>query len=384
MANLSLRALAPFMLAAALASGAAAQHVLTVDDDPGAAQFQSIALALTNAAVGDRIEVAPGSYSGFTVWRGVTVMGADPASVHVGGEVTVNFVPQGQTVVLADFRLDGPADGVTVRDCDGSVLFDRVGAGHLELLRAEDARLQRCTFRDGVFVRFSRAQFVSSLLEGAPGDSFSLDGERALLVQHSRVAVTGSAVRGGDGTPALPPLFQGGDGGDAIQVLGPTSRLWLLDSTAVGGSADVGSSGGSGLVVSNGEAVTARSTVAGALAGPPPAVIRDAPDFPSLELLGIDPTPGNAVTFECIAAAGDSARIYAGREPRVDPTPLSLPWFHSRERGAALGSLPANGTALVPFTVPALPRGTLVFGQFSRVTPTGDTELSNSVTLLVR
>lgn len=106
-------------------------------------------------------------------------------------------------------------------------------------------------------------------------------------------------------------------------------------------------------------------------------------DLPSVRITG-GVTPGTTAIFETFAGAGTSARIFAGRQPQVVPFGSSLPILHTSERGVSLGAMDSTEFRPIPFGVPQLPRGTLVFVQTWRTRLGGQTDLSNAVVLIVR
>lgn len=115
-----------------------------------------------------------------------------------------------------------------------------------------------------------------------------------------------------------------------------------------------------------------------------PGTATSLPGLPWLALGG-GTAPGTAALFDFHAEPGSALRAFLGRRPVVDSVPgLAVPLLHSAERGVSLGATPGTGSISLPFVLPNLPTGTLIHVQSSRTAGSGATELSNSVTVVVR
>jgi hypothetical protein len=79
-----------------------AQTVLTVDDAPGpGVMYVGIQPAIDAAANGDILDIAPGSYSSFTIdGKSLTLVGSGSASTTVGGTTIVGNVPFGSRTTI--------------------------------------------------------------------------------------------------------------------------------------------------------------------------------------------------------------------------------------------------------------------------------------------
>lgn len=376
------RAIALTSLLAALALPSLAQVTYTVDASgaPGT-DFISVQAALDVAQAGDRVMVrAAGghSYASFVLDKGVTVMGR-PTFRCEGA--TIADLPLGETAVLTDVEATGGlfGGGLYVTNCAGTVLVDEAIASDLSVGTSEDVRIQN-TSAVGASVFQASAQFVRCAFSGTgpfPGGLFDQYGGLGLSVTDSDVTFVESTAAGGWGGNAEPPDYLTGFGGTGLRASG-TTRLWLLDSACLGGGGDV--PGVSAIFGSNDVTLVRSSLPNGGIGA---AVTDDT--FPSMTLEGTGTEPGDTAIFRLAAEPGSSGRIYAGRFARKDAVPpqIAFPWYHSRERGASLGFLPAVRD--VPFVIPSvLAPGTLVFAQGSRVLSDGNTQLSNGVTLVVR
>ncbi|MFB6137259.1 MAG: surface glycoprotein, partial [Halobacteriaceae archaeon] len=100
-------------------AGTAAAATITVDDDAGSGDYSSIQTALDNAATGDTITVAAGTYQPFTVSTAdVTVQSATGAMPVVDGSGSSTVVTiDADGVTLAGFEIVGDSatkDGVAI------------------------------------------------------------------------------------------------------------------------------------------------------------------------------------------------------------------------------------------------------------------------------
>ncbi len=387
------------VMAAAFASvvTSSAQAVYVVDDSGGpGVDYTSLQEAVDVAGPLDRIEVRAGSY-GMTVVRGpMTIMGESSvaptvvsvARLEVRGSAMVPW-PNGESLVVADLR----ADSLFVRD-GGTTLLDNLDVEELSLINASDVRLQRSFVHQGADVQSSVLQITSSTLTGNrlglcdPGIG---DGPSAMTVANgSEVTVTGSSLAGAPGqdgscTSSWAP------GGHAI--LSTQSNLRIIRSDLWGGchgwTCDCAGFSCGGFFP-NGVALSLRcfgSTVITSettFNSPVLCPRTDIPGLPAMTLEG-QGLPTTTVDFSVFALGGSNTRLWVGRRSALVPIAgLAVPRMHSFDRGLALGSMAPSGVISIPFVVPALNRGTLIFAQSSRTLTAGPTELSNPVTLIVR
>ncbi|MEO1699729.1 MAG: hypothetical protein AAFU73_20770 [Planctomycetota bacterium] len=386
------------LLAATLftSSPASAETVRFVDDDGGPlAGFTSLQAALNASSAGDRIELFAGVYGPATVTRGVTIMGLEPGVVVEG--LSFRQVGDSEIAVLADIeRLGTQNTGSTSRpcrilDCAGTVLLDRVGLDDvLEIARCTDVRLSEVGLAAGfprLEIEDSFAQVVQSVIRA--GDS-----QDGIRVRRSELVVAHSSVRGASETTSDPigiGMCITYDGHQGLS-LSEGSIATVLRSSVNGGTGSpacfgpgAGGSPGRGILV-DASSTLRRAQVTSTIGGvavAPGALSIVVDDLPSLALTG-GRAPGETAEFETRAGAGTSARLWAGRFPRRIPFGPWIPFLHSAERGVSLGAMPPSQLSRVSFPLPALARGTLVHGQAMRTRADGTTDLSNSVTLLVR
>ena len=382
-----LRTLLAPALATLAATTAAAQSVFVVDADGGpGVDFTALQPALDASSPGDRIEVFAGTYGPATLGRGVTVMGAEPGVVFQA--VAVEDLPPAEIVVLADLS----HEKARIEQCMGTVVLDRVGLNDfLDVTACADVRMSevglaggpaRITLVDS-FVQITQSAITAPLASVSP----------AVRAIGSELVVSDTSLRGA--SELLSDIVGIGmcltyDGSPGL-VLTDGSTATVLRSVLRGGSGSLDCfSGGPGGLPGRSATVDSSSTLRRAetvlpngLALAPGALDLVEVALPTLSLTG-GRAPGETAVFETRAGAGTSARLWAGRFPRRDAFGPWIPFLHSRERGVSLGAMPAPELIEIFFPLPPLPRGTLIHGQAMRTRADGTTDLSNSVTLVVR
>lgn len=183
-----------------LATTASAQTLWTVG--PGAGQFPTIGAAVAAASAGDRIEVLPGAYPGFTVDKGVAITGRDAVVVAISppntGGIVVQDVPAGERAVISGIRLDGRFASVTVRNNAGRVLLDRLVQPTGETLVITDSpgtSVDNCRIGHSATVRGSRGVTIrASVFFPAEPTTFAREG---LTIENSDVELTATRVEAG-------------------------------------------------------------------------------------------------------------------------------------------------------------------------------------------
>lgn len=390
--NLTMRLSGPVALALLSPITAAAQSVLVVDDTPGpGVDYNDIQPAIDAAGPLDRIEVRHGTYSPFVATGEVVIIGGDPASgsTYVS-QGAITGVLAGEMAVLVDIDVAN----LSLSDCSGTVLVDGVESQTVSVARCADARLQ--AFRGfGLFTRIRRLDVedafvqasnltIEPLISGIDEHGFD-----AITCTRSTLYLTDCDVTGGEG--GNQGLCVGGivpDGGNALSLV--ASDIRLLGTDLEGGGRGFDCFGtpsglrGHAIKFLDGlsEVVESESTLAFGTTGPGSVVSE--PGLPWLTLDG-DAAPGTIAYFDFHAGPGTSLRAFLGRRPVIRLLPgRVVPLFHTAERGVSLGATPGNGRTSLPFTIPALPRGTLLHLQSSRTLAGGQTELSNGATLVVR
>lgn len=382
-------------LAVVTSAGAAGQTVYLVDDDGGAGvDFLDIQPAVDAASPGDRIDVRAGTYSSVLIQEGITLMGE--ADVVIMGSsfpsvsVRIEDIPANETVVVTDVELERT---LVVFQCDGHVLIDNVASLAVSVAFATNTSLQDCTFGRATFSNGSFVQLVSCT---TPGGAIAYD-STLVIANSSMVGYSGGEGCTGGG---LAGHITPGDGGPGLELRDSTA--WCLRSTFYGGAGGGDECGSwspgsaahsihaysSSVITSGCTFGTTPANWNGAPSLPNPLILSgslvDVPDFPAIDRVGAS-APLSPVRFDCFAGSGTSARLFVGRRGTNVPLQAgTIPLLHSSERGISLGPMPTSGVLSLQWTVPALPRGTLVYAQLWRTLQNGSTERSNGVTLVVR
>lgn len=407
------------ILTACLAAHSFAQTTLHVDDNgslPG--QFSTIGAALASASPGDRIVVQDGTYPGFTLSKGVTIVGN--GAPRIVGAVQIQQLPANALAVLSGFQLELQSARLLIANCSGTVWVDSCevvgyppsGSRLVELAQCADVRLQRTTILPGVAsqtgyvalqVTNSRLELTDCELTGGQGGGNGHGGV-GLRASSSRVHLARTSVRGGQGAPGSSSFgIDGQSGGDAIEA-SSSSTLFVAGDTSdeiKGGRTGQPQAGGinieaPGWGVQLFSGSTMRHSGVPILTGdgfpgiwPSSLGATTSPSIPdpTLELLG-ETTVGAPILLVLHGPAALNGRLQQGKSTRVLPDSLSfLEQLNDRFRLHALGPIGASGDALFPFTVPAnVQPGWLRTFQGLTIEPlTGDTgERTNSLLVLAR
>lgn len=387
--TLTSRLFIPFCIFAA--ASASAQTVIVVDDDGGVGvDYTEIQPAIDAAGPLDRIEVRAGSYGSFVASGPVSIIGKDsnPRTALFDQGVFTGVLSE-EIAVLADVRVNT----LVLTDSDGSLIVDGVQADRIEVARCADVRLQKSA--GNAFLRTETLEVVDSFVQGM--DLFILpftagieeDGHAAITSTRSTLYLTNCEIEGGAGGDQ--GLCWGGyipDGGPALALRSSDVRLMGSEINGGGPGWDCFGypSGWPGPSVSffdsGSTVVETDTTFYNGSQGP--GTVTSLPGLPWLALGG-GTAPGTAALFDFHAEPGSALRAFLGRRPVVDAVPgLAVPLLHSAERGVSLGATPGTGSVSLPFVLPNLPTGTLIHVQSSRTAGSGATELSNSVTVVVR
>lgn len=398
------------------ASSSATTYVV---DASGGGQFTDIQPAIAAARPGDVLRVMQGVYSGFTLDKGLVIIGY--GTVTIAGDASVTGVPTSETAAIV--RL-APVN-VTIYNCAGAVLVQDLGTVfHISAHQSNDVRIRGVTNSitdgptvDACIVTQSRVELVRCTLRGSNGADClsSIDGGMGLsLTGSSRAQVALSNVNGGYGSncSSLPfPQFWGGDGAPAIWI-GATDTMFL---TGGGQSFVIGGGGGTnyfytdncsfdglsaaGIQRDGGSLWHSGSTIIGPPnfygihcvrfpgipiggTGPVTAV---APDDPTLDVLGTL-TAGSGAQFILRAPAGSSAILYFGRRALVIPDPnTQIEQLTTKSRIVHLGTIPPSGQATFTWPISASsPAGTLLVAQAEVTVAPGDLRHTNSIPVVVR
>lgn len=386
--TLTSRLFIPFCIFAA--ASASAQTVIVVDDDGGVGvDYTDIQPAIDAAGPLDRIEVRAGSYGSFVASGPVSIIGKDsnPRTAYFDQGVFTGLM-SGEIAVLADVHVST----LVLTDSDGSSIVDGVQANRIEVARCADARLQNSAGNS--MLRTEALDVVDSFVQCMdlfilPGfAAVGSDGDTAITSTRSTLYLTDCEIEGGEGGDQELCLSYIPDGGPALALR--SSDVRLMGSEINGGGpgwscfgVPAGAPGPSVSFLDGGSTVVETDTTFdNGFQGP--GTVTSLPGQPWLALGG-GTAPGTAALFDFHAEPGSALRAFLGRRPVVDAVPgLAVPLLHSAERGVSLGATPGTGSISLPFVLPNLPTGTLIHVQSSRTAGSGATELSNSVTVVVR
>jgi hypothetical protein len=391
-------------------------------DAGGGGQFTDIPPAIAFAQPGDVLLVQAGSYSAFTLDKGLVIIGY--GNVLVGGTAQIVNVAVGQRAALVHVK---PSD-VTVEGCAGAVVLqDMHNVNTVAVQQSNDVRISDVHAEgyppmglDGLALDTARLELVDSVLwgeqglnGGSPGyPQYGQNGGRGISAGPStRVHIARSNIFGGLGGDAYTALHYGGDGGAAMSlatpcevfVVGPGTLIqgglggyayynqgfecWADGAGACGvvGSGDVHDSGT--MIVG---AYTNQSFHCGAGGGNQPAFCGPSefpvvPADPSLQLTGIIPTAGAPITFILYGEPGASAVLNLGRNMILVPTPgIDIERLAPANRVIPLGTIPASGSITRNLTLPASFTPGLLFVAQAEVTGSNGLRRTNSTPIVVR
>src|SRR5262245_8459089 len=226
------------------------QNTWVVDDDGGAGvDFTDLAAAVAAATDGDVVLVRPGSYGAFVLsGKGLRIRGQPSAQVSAA---TISDVPSSSRVLLE--RLEFPRASLS---CAPSLL---VSGSRTRITLADVVATGglNCSYPPGcaLLVDSAEAMVLRSNLTGGPGfvplASTGGPGGPALIAEGgARVYVVDSTLVGGNGSGGYQ---YGGNGGPAVYAAS-TSHVWIASSIVTGGSLGFGGAvSGSGGVGIRGE-----------------------------------------------------------------------------------------------------------------------------------
>lgn len=397
-------------------------------DVAGTGQFTDIQPAIVASQPGDVLLVAAGTYGGFTLDKGLTVIGY--GVVRVSGSVHVVNIAAGERAALVRMR---PND-VSVSGCFGTVLLEELTALHaLVVSQSNDVRAARVAVdasvgpnshsgADGAALDNARLELVDSTVladwgfdAGSPGyPNVGGTGGTGIVAGPSvRLHSVLSQVGGNYGGNGNAYPLMGGDGGNGLRLSTPCEVFLAGPGAHVsGGQPGIatyfvydcqydGRGGcaiaGAGIVQHSGTLIlggfTDQSIHCGLGLPPPgyyepsfcgPTELPAVPVDPSLKLTGLV-TAGGTVTLTVNGEPGAIAVIRIGRNPIVVQTAgVDIEQLTGANRMVTLGPIPASGSIARNVVVPAswLP-GNMMFCQ-ADVTGTGGLKRTNSVPLIDR
>ncbi|HTF89735.1 MAG TPA: hypothetical protein VK843_15075 [Planctomycetota bacterium] len=391
-----------FALALLVSPAFCSTWIVDQANGPGT-NYIDIPPAVAIAVPGDVIIVRAGTYSSFTLSKGVTVLGQ--GSVMTNGDIILSLVPVGQIAALVNVEpVTSYLNEVQVKNCQGTVLVQRVDTTIL-VYDSTDVRILDVTSgpivvrRDaGVSVYNARAQIVQAIIQGgqgAPGFIFGPTAEdgAAGLAQtgFGRVHFSLSQARGGPGGLS-DGYVHGGNGGPGLSVFASSNvhPLMVLTGGPVGLAR--GGMGWSGYEADS-FWVGAHARTSQMTYQPTPPVIFSSgllttqPTIePTLEMIGT-PSPGATIRLRLRAQPGTSATLNCGTTPQVLPSAgVLVENLAVLQTYIPLGTVPLQGSVDVNWSFRlGVPLGQLQIFQARIVDPgVGTVHRSNSIEAIVR
>lgn len=407
------RAFSCSILVAVLAHVAAAT-TYTVDATGGpGSQFTDIQAAVSIAAPGDSILVRAGTYSSFTVARGMNIRGISEFAI-VNGTVVVAGIPAGERVVLGHLY---PAQ-VTLDSCSGPIYAEVLSSTRVSIRNCLDVRFVSVFVVApqgpavcGLEVENSRVELLGGSIVGSSSPSapapFQNGGEALHATAQSRIHSIFTTFRGGNSAVNFTAASSSGSGGSGLILDGASSLRMHAGGVHVGvpGSCiapqcvDCSFDGamGAGIVLLQGSTVEYSSSTefgsflhhsppscnlvpVSAVVGPGAAVF--SPHDPSLARGPSTTTPfGYRVNYSVHGTPGSTVMLWLGRALIVHPTPpIAVEQLISHDRGFSLGVIPSTQGVTLTLTIPyGLPPDFLFGAQAEVQLPTGEIRRTNSV-----
>jgi hypothetical protein len=401
----------------ALLAPALRANTYTVDAS-GGAQFTDIQSAIAAAQPGDVLLVAGGTYPGFTLDKGIAIIGYN--TVNVTGTAQVVNVQAPDRAALLRMR---PMD-VSVSGCSGAVLLEELLFLHsLSVTQSNDVRAARVTVyayvgphtgADAITIDHARLEFVDSAADadqgvaaGSPGfpTAGGTGGSGLFAGPSVRVHGVRSHVSGGLGGDAGASPLLGGNGGAGMTLTGPSEILlfgvqsnvrggfpgtasyppFTCSHDGTGGCAIVGVGTvrhSDGTILGGPAHCSATGQLEPAFCGPTDVPL--VPIGPHMYLSG-SPAPGNAFTLVVYGEPGAAVVLHIGRNPILAPTPgVDVEQLTGYVRNLSLGTIPASGFVAHGFVLHAnLPLGLFCVTQ-AEVIGSGGLQRTNSVPIILR
>lgn len=360
--------------ALALAPAAAAQTVITVDDD-GSGDHLSIQDALNVAGAADVVLVRDGTYPGFSIsGQSAAVVADDGAAVRIEGSVRVGPHGPDQRVLLHGLEIEDGSRPLWLLACGGPVFIQECDLtldfgpaytlGSAALVEMSDkvvftrVHMQSSNtltvgLSGGGALRAvdSNVSLYDCFIDGGTA-AINIEGQPGVVLDGGALFSSGSILRGGvggaGGAPTAPAFCTDGkNGGPGLSVAAGSVRL--LDCVVEGG---VGGStwgfcsdGDPGVPWKVSSAGTLQLLTESARSFDVDAVLRE----------------GGSTTLRLEGLPGDFAWLLLGLGdlPDMQASPAlsgifvpGLPWLP-----AFVGTVPASGNLVLPSSVGDLPAG---------------------------
>lgn len=225
-------------LALNIASGAALGAKWIVDDDGGpGVDFTDISSAIAAAAPGDIIVVRNGTYKGFTLEKGLTLLSDTGCIPIINSKIVIRDIQGGHSVVFSGFN----TKRIEISHCTEPILVDDCSIRHPGLLPLPNPLSL-------VVDECDQLTITRSLIE----DLHPTNGQTAAWFQDSTVIVSECTFIGGKGADG--DEMNGEMGGSGLYAHSCT--LFFQHSSAYGGNGGdnygfwgIGGNGGTGISV---------------------------------------------------------------------------------------------------------------------------------------
>lgn len=323
----------------------AAQSILVVDSNLGpGSQFTEIQEAVDAAQPGDRILVRTGSYSAFSVDKPLAIIGEGTPwiSAYPQVAIAISGIPAGSDLVVRNVLMRD-IGGITVRNCAGRVLLDRVsrwpgGGVSVAVVDCAQVLLGNCTLEDTAVTR-SNVTIANSQIQGRRGPG--------LVVTDSDVTLGSVSLLGAESwfaTPAVGVRLSNGRltiTGDATHYIG----------AGPGPSGPVATFKGSGTVTADPEVELGQPWV-----DDPRTITLVRPQVPALVARGAG--LGGTGSVQLTAEPNDSYFLFVGSPgPAMSfPSLGGTSWLDPANASLyAAGALDETGVAQWTYPVPFAP-----------------------------
>jgi hypothetical protein len=403
----------------ALLSPFASASTYTVDA-AGGGNFTDIQSAILATQPGDVLLVQAGYYAGFTLDRGLTIIGY--GACDVWGPISISGVPAGETAVMVKIE----TQFLSIQSCAGHVIVQEMQQPvAVSVDSSPDVRFARLSWNSvqvdppapGLQVSGgSRVELVDSNTVGCAAVDCNvpaLAGGFGVGVSNSRLHATRTSIEGGHGAGCNLANYFCGRGGTGLDLAAGADVIacGTWSQQVIGGHGGVNMLGGSGcwdnvpggpVVLHAGAALRWSGlqipTSYGYSWGPSCAWF----SFPGIDNQGgtvtnpqaIDPhivvsgtpVPGSSVVFTLYGPGGSTVVLSFGRNAVVQPDPNTLiEVLTPPARNVNLGQIPGSGH--VSFTWPiasVLLPGTRLLAQGRCTLPSGEVRRTNSVPVILR
>ena len=360
-----------------------AQNTYIVDAS-GGGNFTDLPPAVQAAQPNDTLIVRPGMYSGFTVRKGIRILGGpgvniDPFSIII----TVDGIPAGQTLVVRQLRSILGLSAVQtffVTNCAGHVHLENIDPyGGLMIDNSQHVTVHRSTLRGfpGAWVRNSTALFVQCTVKGNTTIAAGLPG---LLCDGSTVTFTegtctgSSELAGGFGSISAGVVVASG-----LTTIGGDAQTRIVAGTGSTGMPQPAIDVRGGAVVVDPAVSLVPTPGAPPIGGPGTASTQPVPS-----LLGTFVPSGPRVTLELHAPGSIRVHLLAGvpLSPPVAIPGLGELWLGTPPLLLDSGVVSATGYRTTMIPLPVLVPGAVAAFQSLVEQPSGP-QLSAPVVLLI-